>query len=119
MAFRAAGRLAIEEGLKACGSNLLEPVERLVVFAPSSSLSNVTSALSARRGQILGFAPREDWPRWDSIQAYLPQSERHDLIAELRSITQGLGSFETSFDHMAELSGRLAEEVAQHSRPAA
>jgi elongation factor G len=119
MAFRAAGRLAIEEGLKACGSILLEPVERLVVFAPSSSLSNVTSALSARRGQILGFAPREDWPRWDSIQAYLPQSERHDLIAELRSITQGLGSFETSFDHMAELSGRLAEEVAQHSRPAA
>lgn len=119
MAFRAAGRLAIEEGLKACGPILLEPVERLVVFAPSSALSNVTSALSARRGQILGFTPREDWPRWDSIQAYLPQSERHDLIAELRSITQGLGSFETSFDHMAELSGRLADEVTREARPGA
>jgi elongation factor G len=119
MAFRAAGRLAMEEGLKACGPVLLEPVERLVVFAPSTSLSNVTSALSARRGQILGFGPRENWPRWDSIQAYLPQSERHDLIAALRSITQGLGSFETSFDHMAELSGRLADEAAQQAHPSA
>ena len=116
MAFRQAGRLAIEEGLRGCGSVLLEPIEKIVVFAPSSSLSNITSALSARRGQILGFAPREGWPAWERIEAYLPQSERHDLIAEIRSITQGLGTFESDFDHMAELTGRLAEEVSQQAR---
>ena len=116
MAFRQAGRLAIEEGLRGCGSVLLEPIEKIVVFAPSSSLSNITSALSARRGQILGFAPREGWPGWERIEAYLPQSERHDLIAEIRSITQGLGTFESDFDHMAELTGRLAEEVSQQAR---
>ncbi|HEY3694830.1 elongation factor G [Phenylobacterium sp.] len=115
MAFRAAGRLAIEEGLRGCGSVLLEPIEKLVVFAPSSSLSNITSALSSRRGQILGFGPREGWPGWERIEAYLPQSERHDLIAEIRSITQGLGTFESDFDHMAELTGRLAEEVTHRS----
>jgi elongation factor G len=119
MAFRTAGRIGIEEGLKACGSILLEPIERLVVFAPSTAISNVTSALSVRRGQILGFVPREGWPGWERIEAYLPQSERHELIAEIRSLTQGLGVFETRFDHMAELGGRLAEEIAHHARPAA
>jgi elongation factor G len=102
MAFRTAGRIGVEEGLKACGAIVLEPIEKLAIVTPSSALSNITSALSARRGQILGFGPRADWPGWDTIEAYLPQAERHDLIAELRSLTQGLGAFETSFDHMAE-----------------
>jgi elongation factor G len=118
MAFRAAGRLGIEEGLRGCGATLLEPIERVVIYAPSSSLSNVNSAISTRRGQILGFAPREDWPGWERIEAYLPQAERLDLIAELRSITQGLGTFEADFDHMNELTGRLAEDVTQ-ARPSA
>ena len=112
MAFRIAGRIAIEEGLKGCGACLLEPIDKLEVFAPESAMSNVTSALSSRRGQILGFGPRADWPGWETIEAFLPQSERHGLIAELRSLTQGLGSFEARFDHMAELTGRLAEEIS-------
>jgi elongation factor G len=119
MAFRTAGRIAIEEGLRGCGSVLLEPIEKLVVFAPSSSLSNITSALSSRRGQILGFGPRDGWPGWEQIEAYLPQSERHDLIAEIRSITQGLGTFESDFDHMAEVTGRLADEIAHRATGAA
>jgi elongation factor G len=112
MAFRIAGRLAIEEGLKGCGACLLEPIDKLEVFAPETAMSNVTSALSSRRGQILGFGPRPDWPGWETIEAFLPQSERHGLIAELRSLTQGLGSFEARFDHMAELTGRLADEIS-------
>ncbi|WP_395670917.1 elongation factor G [Phenylobacterium sp.] len=115
MAFRIAGRTAIEEALRACGSVLLEPIEKLIVYSPSPSASNVTSALTARRGQILGLGPREDWRGWERIEAYLPQSERQQLIAELRGLTQGLGAFEADFDHMSELTGRLAEEA---SRPA-
>jgi len=108
MAFRTAGRLAIEEALGAAGAVLLEPIEKLVVYSPSPSASNVTSALTARRGQILGLGPREDWRGWERIEAYLPQSERQQLIAELRGLTQGLGAFEADFDHMAELTGRQA-----------
>lgn len=117
MAFRMAGRLAMEEGLPKCGAILLEPVEKLTVYSPSPSASNVTSALTARRGQILGLAPREDWRGWERIEAYLPQSERQDLIAELRGLTQGLGAFEADFDHMAELTGRLAAEASEGARP--
>jgi elongation factor G len=106
MAFRTVGRLAIEEAMKASGTLLLEPIEKLVVYSPSPSASNVTSALTARRGQILGLGPRENWRGWERIEAYLPQSERQQLIAELRGLTQGLGAFEADFDHMAEITGR-------------
>jgi len=119
MAFRTAGRLAIEEALGQVGTILLEPIEKLVVYSPSPAASNVTSALTARRGQILGLGPREDWRGWERIEAFLPQSERQDLIAEIRGLTQGLGAFEADFDHMAELHGRLAELAAQAGKPAA
>ncbi|PZQ63699.1 MAG: elongation factor G [Phenylobacterium zucineum] len=116
MAFRTVGRLAIDEAMAQTGTVLLEPIEKLTVFSPSPSASNVTSALTARRGQILGLGPREDWRGWERIEAYLPQSERQDLIAEIRGLTQGLGAFEADFDHMSELHGRLADEAAQESR---
>jgi elongation factor G len=118
MAFRVAGKLAIDEGLKACGARLLEPIDRLKVYVPSGAIAHVNAALSARRGQILGFRPREGWPGWDEIEAYLPQSERHELIAELRSLTQGLGVFEATFDHLAELTGRQADEVVAAAKAA-
>jgi elongation factor G len=119
MAFRTAGRLAMEEGMRRCGSSLLEPIEKLTIYTPTSATSHVTSALSARRGQILGFGPREGWPGWDKVEAYLPRAERLELIGELRSVTQGLGAYEASFGHMAELTGRLAEEVTQRAQSAA
>ena len=111
MAFRTAGRIAIEEGLRRCSPYLLEPIDKLRVFTPESAMSNVTSALSARRGQILGFGPREGWSGWQTIEAFLPYGERQTFISELRGLTQGLGEFEAQFDHMAELTGRQAEDV--------
>ena len=67
--------------------------------------------LAAKRGQVLGFGPRDGWSGWDTVDAYLPRSERYDLIGELRSISQGLGAFEYGFDHMTEVTGRLADDI--------
>ncbi|HEY2658386.1 MAG TPA: elongation factor G [Caulobacteraceae bacterium] len=116
MAFRTAGRIGMEEALRRAGSCLLEPIDRLAVDLPSSCTSNAISALSTRRGQVLGFEPRPDWPGWDHIEATLPQAERYDLIGELRSLSRGLATFEYTFDHMSELSGRMAEELTQKTR---
>ncbi|MES2342943.1 MAG: elongation factor G [Pseudomonadota bacterium] len=113
MAFRAAGRLGMSEALPQCAPYLLEPVEKLTIYAPSASTSKITQAVSARRGQIMGFQPREGWAGWDEIEVGLPRSERLDLIAELRGLTQGLGTFTAQFDHMAELTGRAAEEIVR------
>lgn len=119
MSFRAAGRLAMSEGLRAGAPYLLEPVEKLTIHAPQASTSKITQAVSARRGQILGFQPREDWNGWDEIEVCLPRAERQDLIVELRGLTQGLGEFTAEFDHMAELPTRLADQVAKREQPAA
>ena len=119
MAFRIAGKITVDEALAKCAPKLLEPIDRLAVFAPTSAMSAVNSALSARRGQILGFTSREGWPGWERIEANLPASERHELIAELRSLSQGLGSYQASFDHMAELTGRIAQEISKAALAAA
>jgi elongation factor G len=119
LAFRTAGRIAMSEALKTCAPYLLEPIEKLVIHAPNTATSRITSGISSRRGQILGFDALDGWPGWDRIEVYLPQSERLDLIAELRGVTQGLGHFEAEFDHMAEVTGRQAEEAAKQARAAA
>jgi elongation factor G len=111
MAFRQAGRLAMDEGLRKCAPQLLEPIERLSIHAPSSCTSGVTSLLAAKRGQVLGFGPREGWRGWDTVEAYLPRAERGALIGELRSLSQGLGVFEFAYDHMTEVTGRAADDV--------
>ena len=64
---------------------------------------------------MLGMEPREGWSRWDVAEALMPEAELQGLEAELRSLSQGLASFTAEFDHLAELNGKLADQVA-HSR---
>lgn len=117
LAFRLAGRLAMNEALAAASPYLLEPVRRLVVVTPSSAASRISSAIAGRRGQVLGIGPRDGWAGWERIEAMLPESETRGLEAEFRSLSQGLASFEARFDHLAEVSGKLASEVIRQRQP--
>jgi elongation factor G len=111
MAFKTAGRQAIQEALPKCEPFLLEPIDAVDVSVPNAFTARVQRLVSGRRGQLLGYDAKEDWPGWDVVKAYLPHSELHDLIVELRSLTLGVGSFAHRFDHMQELTGRTAEKV--------
>jgi elongation factor G len=111
MAFQLAAKIAMKDGLSACGSVLLEPVMKVTVTTPESAMASVTTILTQRRGQILGFNPREGWDNWNIIETLMPQAELKGLIVELRSATSGVAGYTAVFDHMAELSGRLADEV--------
>src|SRR5580700_2224327 len=111
MAFKTAGRQAIQEALPKCEPFLLEPIDSVDISVPNAFTARVQRLVSGRRGQLLGYDAKEDWPGWDVVKAYLPRSELHDLIVELRSLTLGVGSFAHQFDHMAELTGRPAEKV--------
>ena len=113
LAFRLAGRVAMQDALAQAVPHLLEPVQKLVVVTPASSTSRVSSAVASRRGQMLGMGPREGWTGWDRIEALIPEAELSGLEAELRSMSQGLASYEAEFDHLAELSGHLADKVVQ------
>ncbi|WP_428651002.1 elongation factor G [Roseibium sp.] len=114
-AFKMAGIMAIREGLPDCKPVLLEPVHKVTVACPSDATAKVNAIVSARRGQLLGFDARPDWPGWDEVQALMPEAEISDLIIELRSATAGVASYTSEFDHMAELSGKAAELALQRS----
>ncbi len=119
MAFRQAGRIAMAEGMPQCSPVLLEPIMAVEIAIPSDATAKINALISQRRGQILGFDSREGWPGWDVVQAQIPAAEMDDLIVELRSATAGVGSFTARFDHLAELTGRLAEQVLAKQKAAA
>jgi elongation factor G len=118
MAFKTAGRMAMQEAMPKCDPVLLEPIFLVQVAMPSEFTAKVHGLVSGRRGQILGFDAKAGWDGWDEVSAYLPQAELHDLIIDLRSLTMGIGTFSWKFDHLQELSGRLADKVVE-SRAAA
>ncbi|KAB2885059.1 MAG: elongation factor G [Pseudorhodoplanes sp.] len=117
-AFRTAGRIAITEGLPQCQPVLLEPIHEVEIVCPSDATARINAILSGRRGQILGFDTREGWPGWDAVRAQMAEAEIGDLIIEIRSATAGVGTFTFKFDHMAELTGRTADQIVAARRAA-
>ena len=119
-AFRTAGQLAMREGMPKCAPVLLEPIVEVEFSVPSEATAKINGIISSRRGQILGFDSRPGWEGWDLVQAHMPESEIHDIIIELRSATAGVGTFSSKFDHLAELTGKIAEQVLEsHAKEAA
>jgi len=118
MAFQTAGRIAIAEGLPQSAPVLLEPIHLVEIVCPTEATAKINAILSGRRGQILGFDTREGWDGWDMVRAKMPEAEIGDLIIELRSATAGVGSFSFKFDHMAELTGRTADQIVAARRAA-
>jgi elongation factor G len=117
-AFRTAGRIGIVEALPQCNPVLLEPIHHVEIVCPSEATAKINALMSGRRGQILGFDTREGWTGWDVVRAKMPESEIGDLIVEVRSATAGVGTFTFKFDHMAELTGRTADQIVAARRAA-
>jgi elongation factor G len=119
MAFRQAGRIGMAEGMPKCSPVLLEPIMEVEIAIPSEATARINGMIPQRRGQILGFDARDGWPGWDVVRAQIPESEMGDLIVELRSATAGVGTFSAKFHHLAELTGRLADNVLAAHKEAA
>ena len=110
-AFKTCARQGMAEAMPNCDPVLLEPIHRVDISVPNAFTSKVQRLVSGRRGQILGYDAKEGWSGWDVVSANMPQSELHDLIMELRSITLGVGTYTERFDHLQELTGKLADKV--------
>jgi len=111
MAFKAAAQLGMREAMPECSPILLEPICKVDISIPNAFTSKIQRLVSGRRGQILGFDAKPGWKGWDQVSVQLPQSEMHDLINELRSMTLGVGTFSWEFDHLQEFSGKQADQV--------
>jgi elongation factor G len=119
MAFQQAARIGMKEGMAQCSPVLLEPIFKVEIYTPSDTTARVTAIVPQRRGQILGFDARPDWDGWDVVEALMPQAEIGNLIVELRSATAGVATYRAKFDHMAELTGRIADDVMNRQHKAA
>ena len=102
MAFKTATQIAMKEGLAAAEPVVLEPIDRVTISVPNDFTARAQRLLTGRKGQILGYTEKPGWPGWDDVEALVPEAELHDLIIELRSQTQGLGTYARRFDHLAE-----------------
>jgi elongation factor G len=119
LAFRTAARVGMSEALPQCQPVLLEPIYVVEIVCPTDATAKINAILAGRRGQILSFDTREDWQGWDTVRAMMPEAEIGDLIVELRSATAGAGGFTRRFDHMAEVTGRAADQIIAAHRSAA
>lgn len=97
-------------------ADLLEPILAVTISVPSDYTSKALQLVTQKRGQILGYEAKEGWPGWDAIRAHIPQGEMHDLIVQLRSLSQGTGFFEWTFDHLQEVPERLAQTIVEKYR---
>jgi elongation factor G len=113
MAFRIAARGGVRQALEEAGAVLLEPIYEVRFFVPSVFTGALNPMVSSRRGQVQGFDRVADAEGWDEFRALLPGTALDDLIADLRSITQGVGRYVAAFHHYQELYGRDAEMMIQ------
>lgn len=94
MAFKMAAALAYKEGIPKAKPVLLEPIDTLIVRVPSTGMGDVLADLSKRRGRILQIDANGDM---QEITAEVPVAEITRYAIDLRSLTQGRGSFKTEF----------------------
>ena len=108
MAFQIAGSVAIRKAALDAGPVLLEPIVEAEIRVPEKNLGDIMSDVNGRRGKILGTEPDDGYQK---VRAVMPEHEMLRFALDLRSITQGRGSFQKKFSHYEEMPAHLAKTV--------
>ena len=109
LAFKIASSMALKEGAERAGPVLLEPVMKTEVVAPEECVGDIIGNLNARRAQIEGMEPRSGGIQ--AVRAMVPLGEMFGYATDLRSMTQGRGTFTMEFDHYAEMPPEVTERI--------
>jgi elongation factor G len=110
ISFKIAGAHASKKGLSLGQPVLLEPIMHLIVTVPGELTGDIISDLNTKRARVLGMKPQD---RIQIIEAQVPLAEILRYTIDLRSITQGRGSYTMEFDHYEEVPSHLAQKVAE------
>lgn len=114
MAFKIAGSMALKEGVVKAGGVLLEPVMKVEVEVPDDNMGDVIGDLQGRRrGIVQGM---ESIGTHQQIRMHVPLAEMFGYATELRSMTQGRGTFSMEFAHYAEVPKNVAEAIIAKSK---
>jgi len=109
MAFKIAGSMAFKDGCRKANPIILEPIMKMEIETPEDYLGDVMGNISSRRGQLQGMDARMGT---QVINALVPLSELFGYASDIRSLTQGRGTFDMVFDHYAEVPKNVAEKIA-------
>jgi elongation factor G len=113
IAFRTAGRIALDTAMEKAQMAILEPIMEIQVITPEEQVGDVMSDLNGRRGRVLGMEPRGSVT---VVNAQVPLGELSTLEADLRSMTQGRATYSQRFSHYEELPTHLAERLAAQAK---
>jgi len=113
MAFKIAGSMAFQSAARKANPVLLEPIMKLEVSTPEEFFGDVIGDLSSRRGKIENT---EDQMESKIINVQVPLAEMFGYATNLRSLTQGRGTFTMEFDHYEDVPGNVAQEVISGKR---
>jgi len=109
MAFKVAGSMAFKDGVMKGGPALLEPIMKVEVVVTEEYMGDILGNLSARRANIVGMEPRIGGVQ--AINATVPLAEMFGYATDLRSRTQGRGAYSMEFEHYAQVTKSIAEEI--------
>ena len=109
IAFKAAARLAYKAGMPKAKPILLEPIGKVVVYVPEEYTGTIVGDFNKRRGMIMGMELTEDGDQ--KIEAEVPMAEMVKYATELRSMTQGRGTYLVEFDRYEPAPNNIAEKV--------
>lgn len=110
MAFKIAGSMAFKEGARKAGAVILEPSMKVEVEVPEEYMGDVIGDLNRRRGQVNSM---DDRSGNKIVNAFVPLSEMFGYSTDLRSQTQGRGTYAMEFDHYEEVPNNIAKEIAE------
>ena len=108
MAFKIAGAQALKKGLTEGHPVLLEPIVNLTITVPDNLTGDIIGDLNSKRARVLGMTPSKGI---NIIEAQSPSAEIIRYAIDLRSITQGRGTFTTEFSHYEEVPEHIAQKV--------
>ena len=103
MVFQTAAGIAYKEGLPTAGPTLLEPIGELQVFIPDANMGDIIGDLNKRRGRVMGMNPDPDNRGWQIVEAEVPMGEMSSYAIDLRSMSQGRGSYSLKFVRYEEV----------------
>jgi elongation factor G len=109
IAFKLAGAMAMRQAVLDARPVLLEPIMDVEVVVPQRNMGDVISDLNGKRGKIAGMEPFGD--HMEKVKAQVPLSSMYRFPIDLRSITQGRGSYRMTFSHYEELPAHVAQPV--------
>ena len=114
MAFKTAASLAFKAGLAKAGPIILEPIVKAEVIIPDDYMGDIIGDLNRRRGRIMGMDPKGHGLQ--AVIAEVPQAEMFKYAIDLRSMTQGRGSFSMEFVRYEEMPPNMAEKVIAEAK---